>query len=113
MLHQRLPALLQARAEQEKYLHQLEEEGRAQEVYGKGMQLIMPSPSFVAKTANSRSGQKVFINVCTSDKVKRCPGARHALAKHVIAFCGHSLAGDACLGSFTVHVKFMLSSCMA
>ena len=64
-----MPALSQARAEQEQYLRELEKEGRAQEVYGKGMQLVMPTPSFVAKTANSQSGQKVFINVCTSDKV--------------------------------------------
>lgn len=64
-----MPTWSQARAEQEQYLRQLEEEGRAQEVYGKGMQLVMPTPSFVAKTANSQSGQKVFINVCTSDKV--------------------------------------------
>lgn len=61
--------LSQTKAEQEQYLRQLEEEGRAQEVYGKGMQLVLPTPAFVAKTANSQSGQKVFINVCTSDKV--------------------------------------------
>ena len=33
------------------------------------MQLVTPTASFVAKTANSKSGQKIFINVCTSDKV--------------------------------------------
>lgn len=38
-------------------------------MYGKGMQLVLPNPSFVAKTANSQSGQKIFINVCTSEKV--------------------------------------------
>lgn len=60
---------LQTKAEQELYLRQLEAEGRSQEIYGKGMQLVSPTPSFVAKTANSQSGQKIFINVCTSDKV--------------------------------------------
>lgn len=38
-------------------------------MYGKGTQLVAPEPSFVAKTANKHSGQKIFINVCTSDKV--------------------------------------------
>ena len=38
-------------------------------MYGKGTQLVAPEPSFVAKTANKQSGQKIFINVCTSDKV--------------------------------------------
>ncbi len=49
-------------------MRQLEEEGRGQEVYGKGMQLVTPTAVFVAKTANKQSGQKIFINVCTSDK---------------------------------------------
>ncbi|DBA92788.1 hypothetical protein WJX77_000098 [Trebouxia sp. C0004] len=59
----------QTRAEQDQYIRQLEEEGRGQEVYGKGMQLVTPTAVFVAKTANKQSGQKIFINVCTSDKV--------------------------------------------
>jgi len=60
--------VLQTRAEQDQYIRQLEEEGRGQEVYGKGMQLVTPTAAFVAKTANKQSGQKIFINVCTSDK---------------------------------------------
>lgn len=63
--------VLQTRAEQDEYIRQLEQEGRGQEVYGKGMQLVTPTAAFVAKTANKQSGQKIFINVCTSDKV--CP----------------------------------------
>lgn len=60
---------MQYRAESEQYLRQLEQEGRSQEVYGQDTQLVAPDPSFVAKTANKQSGQKIFINVCTSDKV--------------------------------------------
>ncbi|GLC36093.1 hypothetical protein PLESTB_001381400 [Pleodorina starrii] len=87
--------------ETDKYLRQLEEQGRAEDVYGKGVQLITPKPGLVLKTkvlgakegggpaakgaADPGSGaaggggrrdslpvgQKVFINVCTSDKVER------------------------------------------
>ena len=84
----------QARAEQEQYLKQLEDEGRAQEVYGKGMQLVLPSPSFVAKTANSQSGQKVFINVCTSDKVcepAHCLHVSHPAQMLIHVTCMHRL----------------------
>ena len=38
------------------------------QVYGKGAQLILPVPAFVVKTQNTADGQKVFINVCTSEK---------------------------------------------
>lgn len=41
----------------------------ALQVYGKGAQLILPVPAFVVKTQNTADGQKVFINVCTSEKV--------------------------------------------
>lgn len=57
------------RAENEAYLRQLEEEGRAEEFYGKGSQLIVPEPGFVIKTSNVTSKEKFFINVCTNTKV--------------------------------------------
>ena len=67
----------QTRAEQDQYIRQLEEEGRGQEVYGKGMQLVTPTAVFVAKTANKQSGQKIFINVCTSDKASATAQPHH------------------------------------
>ena len=59
------------RAESEAYLRQLEQEGKAEEVYGAGTQLIVPEPNFVIKTrkAGEGDGGKFFINVCTSSKV--------------------------------------------
>jgi hypothetical protein len=60
----------QAKAEQEAYLKQLEVEGRAEEVYGQGVQLIAPQPSIVLKARGVSGALKVFINVCTSDKVR-------------------------------------------
>ncbi len=62
---------IKAKAETEAYLQQLEQEGRVEEVYGKGVQLIVPSPAFVAKTRTRAEAQKVFINICTSPKVKQ------------------------------------------
>mmetsp|Transcript_19984 Transcript_19984/g.43576 ORF Transcript_19984/g.43576 Transcript_19984/m.43576 type:complete len:633 (+) Transcript_19984:162-2060(+) len=63
------------REETDLYLRQLEAEGRAEEVYGKGVQLVVPNEAFVIKTRNlsAPEGQsdKVFINVCTSDKVEK------------------------------------------
>lgn len=48
------------------------------QVYGKGAQLILPVPAFVVKTQNTADGQKVFINVCTSEKAS--VGVREAKA---------------------------------
>jgi len=63
-----------ARAESEAYLRQLEAEGRAQDVYGQGVQLILPQAGLVIKTrvaaATPHKGDKLFINVCTCDKVR-------------------------------------------
>ena len=68
-----------ARAEREAYIRQLEAEGRAEEAYGRGTQLVLPQPAFVIKTrcadagASTSSGggaDKVFINVCTSGKLQ-------------------------------------------
>ncbi|EFJ43676.1 hypothetical protein VOLCADRAFT_118968 [Volvox carteri f. nagariensis] len=84
------------KAETDQYLRELEEQGRAEDVYGKGVVLINPKPAMVLKskvlgskdaageagvTAPGGSGnsrrdtltpsQKVFINICTSEKVDR------------------------------------------
>lgn len=59
------------KAETDQYLRQLEMEGRIEEVYGKGAQIIMPEPAFVLKTINKVNGMKIFINVCTSDKLDK------------------------------------------
>jgi hypothetical protein len=37
-------------------------------VYGKGVQLVIPTPGFAAKTSDKTKGDKVFINVCHTDK---------------------------------------------
>lgn len=63
------PLPLQALAEHEAYLQQLESEGRAEEVYGRGVQLVTPRAALVLKTRAAGGGPKVFINICTSDKV--------------------------------------------
>jgi len=64
------------REETDMYLRQLEEESRVEEVYGKGVQLIIPTEGFVAKTRVKGTGRKVFINVCHSDKVEPCKASR-------------------------------------
>ena len=38
-------------------------------MYGKGVQLVTPQPSLVLKTRAAEQGLKVFINICTSEKV--------------------------------------------
>lgn len=67
-----------ARAETEEYLRQLELEGKAEETYGKGAQLIVPQPEFVVKSKNLETADKVYINVCSSDKVGRATEQRRA-----------------------------------
>lgn len=88
--HAPAPAPMQVKEENDLYLRQLESEGRAEEVYGKGVQLIVPTESFVLKTrvvgvhppASAQPKQqqeardqmlrrKAFVNVCTSDKVAK------------------------------------------
>ncbi|PNH03030.1 Protein kintoun [Tetrabaena socialis] len=90
------------KAETDLYLRQIEAQGRAEEVYGKGVQLVTPvagfvlkskvmsatpaqpqlagagagagvgvGPGGVAKEEQLPVGQKVFINICTSEKVER------------------------------------------
>ena len=85
------PLPLKVKAETDQYLRELEFQGRAEDVYGKGVQLLSPTPALVLKSkvlpqkgatasgdvANDAClpvGQKVFINVCTSDKVRRLGG---------------------------------------
>jgi hypothetical protein len=62
--------MVQAKAEREACLRELETGGRAHEVFGAGAQLLVSEPGFVIKTRETGcSGGKVFINVCTSKKV--------------------------------------------
>lgn len=57
------------RAETDAYLRQLEQQGDIECTYGKGTQLLMPEPKFCFKTSAKPCGTKVFVNVCSSDKV--------------------------------------------
>lgn len=59
------------KAETETYLRQLERQGEIENVYGKGTQLIIATPEFVFKTTDKGDGLKVFVNMCSSDKVWR------------------------------------------
>ncbi|KAJ9516174.1 hypothetical protein QJQ45_024598 [Haematococcus lacustris] len=70
------------------YLRQLESEGRAEEVYGKGTVLVVPKEGYVIRTLEQPSGRKVYINVCTSDKVDKMrmeprPGPDGKVGRHV------------------------------
>lgn len=61
-----------ARAESEAYLRQIESGNQTQNVYGSDVQLIVPEESFVVKTKKEGDEPvKVFINVCTSEKVQK------------------------------------------
>lgn len=67
----------QAKAEQEAYLRHLEEEGRAQEVYGRGAQLLAAQPALCIKARRAggdAAGERVYINVCTCPKVRVARG---------------------------------------
>jgi dynein assembly factor 2, axonemal len=57
------------RAETSAYLQQLEREGQVEQVYGKGTHLITPTPEFVVKIMQLADNRKVFVNICSSDKV--------------------------------------------
>lgn len=98
----------QNKEETEAYLRQLEAEGRGEDVYGKvsamskivvscntcaarlicytmpsqGVQLIVPTEAFVLKTKDTKKGTKVFINVCTSEKVGHSCNASVAHAQY-------------------------------
>lgn len=60
---------LQVKQETEAYLRQLEREGGLEGVLGQDVALVAPTPAFVVKTHRRSCGGKVFINVCSSDKV--------------------------------------------
>jgi hypothetical protein len=105
--------LVQAQAENEAYLQQIEAEGRVESVYGPGVQLVVPQPGFVIKTKDAVGRKRVYINICTSDKVQfRVPAATNSshtawqvivsqstesiLAQVVTVLC--STLVDACFG---------------
>lgn len=58
------------KAETDAYLRQMEMQGQIETVYGKGTVVIVPEPEFVIKTAVQGDGKKVFVNICSSDKVR-------------------------------------------
>lgn len=57
------------KAETDAYLRQMEMQGQIENVYGKGTVVMMPEPEFVVKTKLEVGSMKVFINVCSTDKV--------------------------------------------
>jgi len=57
------------RAESEAYLRQIEGEGKSEQVYGKGVTLVVPNPGFAVKTRAVDGGGKVFVNIVYSEKV--------------------------------------------
>ena len=57
----------------ETWVRELEGEGRVEEVYGSGLQLLPLEPDFVLKTYAAGTQDKVFINVCTCPKVRVPP----------------------------------------
>ena len=80
-----MPPVLQALLEQDAYLRQIEADGMAEDVYGKGLwhdavfegltetcrldvELIVPEPQFAVE-AKATNGSKLFINVCSCPKV--------------------------------------------
>ena len=66
------------KAESDAYLRQLEYENKVESVYGKGVQLVIPTAGFVVKTADDADGKKVFLNVCHSDKCEDAKGSKVA-----------------------------------
>ena len=78
--------VLQALLEQDAYLRQIEADGTAEDVYGKGprhddaaferltekyrldVELIVPEPHFAVES-QATEGRKIFINVCSCPKV--------------------------------------------
>ena len=73
------------RAETNAYLQQLEGSGQLEQAYGAGTQLITPEPAFVVKTTQmSQPHCKVFINVCSSPKVRRSPSADKRMLRQAL-----------------------------
>jgi dynein assembly factor 2 len=56
------------KAESDLYLRQLERENKIEATYGKGVQLVIPTPGFVVKTRCKKTDRKAFVNICHSDK---------------------------------------------
>ncbi len=84
---------MQTRAELDEYLRQAESEGRAEELYGKGVQLITPEAAFVIRFLEAGSGAKVFVNLCTSAKV--CCKAQVVFLVLGVSKCTTSVTDDA------------------
>ena len=77
------------KAESDAYLRQLEMEGKIESVYGRGVQLVMPVAGFVAKTTDASNGNKVFVNICHTDKCddatsERRPGGLQWSVPHTL-----------------------------
>ena len=66
------------KAESDMYLRQLEYENKVESVYGKGVQLVIPNPGFAAKTTDKTKGEKVFVNVCHTDKCEDATSVKMA-----------------------------------
>jgi len=64
---------MQAKAEQEAYLAQLEAEQRVESIYGSGVEIIRADPGFVIKTKTADGLTRVYINVCTTSRVRAYP----------------------------------------
>jgi dynein assembly factor 2, axonemal len=81
----------ESRAETNAYLQQLERDGQIEQVYGKGTQLITPAPEFVVKGKEETSAKKVFLNICSCDKVRQQRLTIHVGTMHLsrqILECG-------------------------
>lgn len=80
----------ESRAETNAYLQQLERDGQIEQVYGKGTQLITPVPEFVVKGKEEFSEKKVFLNICSSEKVRLQQPTIHEdtmhLSRHVLKY---------------------------
>jgi hypothetical protein len=83
---------VQARAEQDAYLAQLEAEGQLEGIYGKGVQVIQADPGVAVKTKTADGATRVYVNICTCAKV-RCYGKP---AKNRDAVLDHWCSMHAC-----------------
>jgi hypothetical protein len=60
----------EVKQEADAYLRQLERDGALEEVLGRDTVVVAPAPAFVIKTLDKAKGGKLFVNICTSDKVR-------------------------------------------
>lgn len=105
LLKELLVCLLQAKAEHDAYLAQIETEGQAEAMYGKGVQLIIPEPGLVVKTKDAHGKIRVYINICTSNKVYRACQQRDLMHNS-------SLEGKKHLGTCHQHCLLHASAAM-